>query len=183
MSLDVWLTIKKPVARKGTGVYVRDNGHRRELTPDEVKAKWPDSEIAEQEYTTNDVDNRILPYEGVIACGEWDINSNHYYAEIVPNSGKWYRQFLPSVKRWWFEIHEVEAVPTDDMGIGRITHEYEPYGSGGAWTFRGAVIKARRAIEIAVEKADDQVTAAISTDTDNTQAGVENATKSKTGDT
>jgi len=56
MSLDVWLTTKgEPVQRKGTGVFIRDNGKQRELTPEEVAEKWPNAEVPEQEYETNEV--------------------------------------------------------------------------------------------------------------------------------
>ena len=55
MSLDVWLTIKKPVKRLGTGVFIRENGKRRELAPEEVTEKWPNAEVSEQAYETNEV--------------------------------------------------------------------------------------------------------------------------------
>jgi len=46
-------------------------------------------------------------------------------------------------------IHEQEAKPSDELKIGVITHAYEPYGSGGAYTLRGCMIKAQKAIEMA----------------------------------
>ncbi len=98
---------------------------------------------------------QINPYGGVIACGEWDREGNYYYAEIEPSYGAWYKQFLPSVQRWWFEVHEQQAkFDKNSPDQGAVTHAYTDYGSGGAWTFRGCVIKARRAVEIASETAD-----------------------------
>ncbi len=56
MSLDVYLTQReKPVTRKGTGVFVRDGGANRELTAEEVAARWPGASVAEQEYETEEV--------------------------------------------------------------------------------------------------------------------------------
>lgn len=50
MSLDVYLTMKEPVVRRGTGVFVRDNGATRELSAEEVAERFPGSEIPEEEY-------------------------------------------------------------------------------------------------------------------------------------
>lgn len=55
MSLDVYLRSKTPVILKGTGVYIRDNGSTRELTVEEVKLRYPDSNIEENECETDEV--------------------------------------------------------------------------------------------------------------------------------
>lgn len=94
---------------------------------------------------------------GIIACNELVERGeavNNLYAEIEPSGGRWYRQFLPWVKRWWFEVHELEQVPTDELGIGVISHAYVKGGSGGAWTLRGCIVKARLAIEHIAESGD-----------------------------
>lgn len=44
MSLDVWLTAKYSRPEFGTGVYVREKGAQRELTPAEVAERFPDHE-------------------------------------------------------------------------------------------------------------------------------------------
>lgn len=53
MSLDVSLILEKVITKKGTGVFFRDNGGNRELTFEEVKEKFPDSNVKEFEYLTN----------------------------------------------------------------------------------------------------------------------------------
>jgi hypothetical protein len=55
MSLDVSLISKTPVLKRGTGVFVRDGGGNRELTIAEVKERYPNSDITEQEFETNEV--------------------------------------------------------------------------------------------------------------------------------
>jgi hypothetical protein len=45
MSLDISLTIAKPIFKIGTGVFIRENGQNRELTIAEVKEKFPDRDI------------------------------------------------------------------------------------------------------------------------------------------
>jgi hypothetical protein len=55
MSLDVYLKVENPITKRGTGVFVRDSGGNRELTVEEVKAKWPDSNVEEMEVDTDTV--------------------------------------------------------------------------------------------------------------------------------
>lgn len=55
MSLDVYLTTENTVKKTGTGVFIRDNGSNKELTIEEVKAKWPDSTIEDTIVETNEV--------------------------------------------------------------------------------------------------------------------------------
>lgn len=48
MSLDLYIIAPEPVMRKGTGVYVRDNGKTRELsTIEEVHNYFPDVDISD----------------------------------------------------------------------------------------------------------------------------------------
>ena len=76
MSLDVSLYIDTPIPVKGTGVFIRDNGRQRELSPAEVAARWPGAEVAEQEYETNEVFqwnithnlNRMAEEAGLYVC-------------------------------------------------------------------------------------------------------------------
>ncbi len=53
MSLDVSLYLDTPTIKSGTGVFVRENGANRELSVEEVKLKYPDSNIEEVEYKTD----------------------------------------------------------------------------------------------------------------------------------
>lgn len=53
MSLDVSLIFKTPIIKKGTGVFVRENGKTKELTVDEILKKYPNSFIEENEYETD----------------------------------------------------------------------------------------------------------------------------------
>jgi hypothetical protein len=50
MSLDVYLYSDTPFNKKGTGIFVRENGSMKELTIDEAKKYYPGSEIKEMEY-------------------------------------------------------------------------------------------------------------------------------------
>lgn len=57
MSLDLYIISKKPITKKGTGVYIRENGETRELeTVEEVKKYFPNAEdIEEKTYTTDEI--------------------------------------------------------------------------------------------------------------------------------
>ncbi len=52
MSLDVRLYSKTPISKKGTGVYVRENGMNKELTVEEVREKFPNTVVEENDYET-----------------------------------------------------------------------------------------------------------------------------------
>ena len=52
MSLDVSLISKTPITRKGTGVFIRENGKNKELTIEEVREKFPNAVAEEKEYET-----------------------------------------------------------------------------------------------------------------------------------
>ena len=55
MSLDVYLSHPIPTVKKGTGVFIRENDNTRELTIDEVKERYPESDVQEVEYETDEV--------------------------------------------------------------------------------------------------------------------------------
>lgn len=56
MSLDISLIASTPITKQGTGVFIRDNGTRRELTQEEVAEKWPDTEVVPlQSFETTEV--------------------------------------------------------------------------------------------------------------------------------
>lgn len=54
MSLDLYIISKTPVKHKDTGVWVRENGQNRELSPEEVKEIFPNNEFPEFEIEDNE---------------------------------------------------------------------------------------------------------------------------------
>jgi hypothetical protein len=52
MSLDVYLISKTPITKKGTGVFVRQHGATKELTIEEIREKYPNATIEENEFET-----------------------------------------------------------------------------------------------------------------------------------
>lgn len=42
MSLDIYLISETPVSKTGTGIFVRESGSTRELTPQEARQRYPD---------------------------------------------------------------------------------------------------------------------------------------------
>lgn len=55
MSLDVSLISKTPITKKGTGVFIRENGRNKELTVEEVREKFPNAVVEENEFETERV--------------------------------------------------------------------------------------------------------------------------------
>lgn len=54
MGLDVSLYKPSPTLKKGTGVFVRENGNTRELSIQEVEERYPESNIQETVYESNE---------------------------------------------------------------------------------------------------------------------------------
>ena len=53
MGLYVSLISKTPIAKKGTGVFIRENGKNKELTVEEVREKFPNAVVEEYEFETD----------------------------------------------------------------------------------------------------------------------------------
>lgn len=85
MSLDVSLLGKTPIKKSGTGVYIRDNGKTRELTVEEVKERFPDAEVAPQEYETDEV---------------YTANITHNLNTMADRAGVYYALWRPDEKGW-----------------------------------------------------------------------------------
>ena len=80
MSLDVYLYSKTPVEKSGTGVFIRENGAKRELTLEEVVKKFPGAEAKEIEYETN---------------GVYSANITHNLGEMADKAGIYYALWRP----------------------------------------------------------------------------------------
>src|SRR5699024_27164 len=77
MGLDVSLISKTPVKRKSTGVFYRENGKTLELTPEQVKERFPDTdvEIEEFEHETKEVYSDNITHnlnKMAMQCGLYD---------------------------------------------------------------------------------------------------------------
>lgn len=85
MSLDVSLVIKEPIKNRGTGIFVREDGKTKELTPDEVLDKWPNAEVNYTEYETTEV---------------FDRNITHNLGKMADKAGIYYAMWRPDEKNW-----------------------------------------------------------------------------------
>lgn len=45
MSLDISLSVIEPVIKRGTGVFIRESGKNIELTVEQVRVRFPDSDV------------------------------------------------------------------------------------------------------------------------------------------
>lgn len=111
MSLDVYLISENPIIKKGTGVYARISGETRELSIDEVKDRYPNSAIEEQEYQTNEV---------------FSANITHNLTEMASEAGVYKYLWEPE------EMGKTEAkelIKPLGQGLHRLKLEPEKYKS------------------------------------------------------
>lgn len=109
MSLDVYLTVKEPVAKSGTGVFVRDNGQTRELTVEEVKEKWSTAEVGEQEYESDTV---------------FDYNITHNLGKMAGEAGVYEALWRPEEKSW---TKAGDLIETLEAGLKELKDKPEHY--------------------------------------------------------
>ena len=72
MGLYVSLITKTPITKKGTGVFIRENGKNKELTIEGVREKFPNAVIEEYEFETDCV---------------FDANITHNLGEMADKAG------------------------------------------------------------------------------------------------
>ena len=80
MSLDVSLYSKNPISKRGTGVFIRENGKTKELTIEEVREKYPNAIIEENEFETDCV---------------FDANITHNLGKMADAAGIYYACWRP----------------------------------------------------------------------------------------
>lgn len=86
MSLDVSLIASDPIKKQGTGVFIRDAGKTRELTQEEVAAKFPGAEVAPlQSFETTEV---------------YTANITHNLGNMANKAGVYYALWRPDEKNW-----------------------------------------------------------------------------------
>lgn len=76
MSLDVSLYSKTTIFKKGTGVFIRENGNNRELTISEIQEKYPNAQIEVLEYETDCVFQANITHN----LGKMATEAGIYYA-------------------------------------------------------------------------------------------------------
>ena len=66
----MYLYNSTPTVKKGTGVFIRENGNTRDLTIDEVKERYPESDVQEAEYETDEVYSANITHNLNTMAGE-----------------------------------------------------------------------------------------------------------------
>ena len=83
MSLDLYIKTNAPVIKRGTGVYVREDGKNRELkTMAEVQEHFPDADLSHIkvfEYETNDVWHENITHNMNEMAGQVPIGEHTLY--------------------------------------------------------------------------------------------------------
>ena len=81
MSLDISLKVVEPVKRRGTGIFIRESGKNIELTIDQVKERYPESDVVvEEEFETLEV---------------FDYNITHNLGEMAKAAGIYMELWRP----------------------------------------------------------------------------------------
>ena len=128
MSLDVYLTEITQIRKKGTGVFVREKGQTKELTIEQVREKFPNAEVEENEFETEIV---------------FDYNITHNLTEMANACGLYEALWRPHLlKSNWIETEDYnkeyqfeednpsiasEIIPKLKVGIAELKSNPEKY--------------------------------------------------------
>lgn len=80
MSLDVSLYLKMPISKKGTGIFIREDGKVKELTVEDIQEKFPDIIVEETMFESNCV---------------FDANITHNLGKMADKAGIYYACWRP----------------------------------------------------------------------------------------
>ena len=76
--------LKNEISKKGTGIFVRENGGTKELTFAEAKERFPDTEIVEFDYEDDYVFNQNITHN----LGKMASEAGLYEADAIAYNGK-----------------------------------------------------------------------------------------------
>ena len=118
MSLDVMLVVRNSITTKGTGVFIKENGNRRELTISEVREKYPNSDVEELEFESEYI---------------YSSNITHNLGEMADKAGIYYALWRPE------EIGKEKAADIIDIlktGLADLKARpeyFEQFNSSNGW--------------------------------------------------
>lgn len=121
MSLDVHLLVDEPVMQSGTGVYVRDGGSTRELSPAEVAERWPDSRPEAQALKTYDTPE------------VFHANVTHNLNTMAETAGLYTVCWHPETMGW---THAGELIPALEQGLAKLKADpvrYKQFNPENGW--------------------------------------------------
>lgn len=118
MSLDVWLTVKEPISKSGTGVFIREDGKQRELSSQEVAERFEGAEVAPQEYETNEV---------------YEANITHNLGTMADKAGIYYALWRPDEKDWKYAKDIIKPL---EKGLAKLKSKpeyFQQFNSENGW--------------------------------------------------
>lgn len=119
MSLDVWLTVKEPISKSGTGVFVRDGGQTRELTLEEVKMRYPDvGWIALQDHETKMV---------------FDYNITHNLNIMAEKAGVYDALWRPEERGWKLAKDIISSLEAGLTELQTKPEYYQQFNPANGW--------------------------------------------------
>jgi hypothetical protein len=110
MSLDVHLITKEPTIKKGTGVYIREDGKNRELSRDEVLERFPNVKaVPIQKYESDQI---------------YSDNITHNLGKMADAAGIYSALWRPDEMDW---THAHDIIPELESGLKELKADPERF--------------------------------------------------------
>lgn len=143
MSLGVYLTTNEPVTRRGTGVFVRDGGKTKELSPDEVLDRWPDADVTYKQFTTDEV---------------FHANVTHNLGLMAREAGIYEALWRPEEKGWTHAKQLISPLETGLEALIADPTEFKKLNPDNGWgSYDGLVEFVKEYLEACREYPDAEI--------------------------
>ena len=125
MSLDVSLLSDTPVEKIGTGVFVREEGEQRELTLEEVRERWPDADVSQDKYESNEI---------------YTANITHNLNTMAAAAGLYEALWRPDENNWMKAGDLIEILEAGLAKLKEDPEKFAKYAPDNGWgTYDGLV--------------------------------------------
>ena len=132
MGLDVSLVVNEPVLKRGTGIYVRENGQNKELSYEEAVERYGVDNVEIQEFETNEVYSDSITHNMVRmakVAGLYDVLWRPFLVvsvELTPEGAKVMSQTDLDIFEEETEVYARDLIPHLEKGLAwLVVHELD----------------------------------------------------------
>jgi hypothetical protein len=150
MSLDVELRIDKPIIKKSSGIFIRENGHNVEITASELNQRYPNQQINIDEYEESVYETDIV----------FDYNITHNLNTMADAAGIYEYLWRPEEVNIEFARDLIEPLRNGLHLLKLNPEEYKKYNPENGWgSYEGLVTFVEKYLDACYKYPDAKVLA------------------------
>lgn len=118
MSLSIYIVGGKPIKTTGTGIFIRENGRTRELSLNEVREKWPNSNPSIQQSITTEL---------------FEINITHNLATMAEKAGLYEPMWRPDENGYVYAKDVLPALKNGYRQLKKNANYFKQFNPENGW--------------------------------------------------